>query len=391
MATSRGGRGGRPPRRDAPDGAGGGDPRAAKVCSASSRVASATPVAARGIRRGSPTRPERADRSPLAPPERLSRGGPDAPGLRALARRRTRGRAGLLRRGRARARSLPTYPTGAFTQAYVASYAAWVEILSARFANGRALHEQATAIADRYGMLFWIAAGPSVTRSARGPGEPPAGARASRLGDGAVARLGAEAFLPFVQTQRAHAPSHFRRPGTPHSRTSTSRWRMPDADRALVHRGDAPAPRRDPPHLDPHGRRRRARRARSRASTRRRTGRAGLRAPCRVDLVELDVRRRSDAERARRRSETYSTRCRQAASSRRRRPRPNLLPLRRGQRERLPGSAARRRRPTTVETTTARNSTPPVNTSLIHLSTPASDRPLIVNARKKIATSVPTR
>lgn len=103
-----------------------------------------------------------------------------------------------------RARSLPDYPTGAFTQAYVSSYAAWVEILARRFEQGRALHAETTAIAERYGMLFWTAAGRSGDAIGGGHlGEPGAAIAALAETIELWRSLGAEAFLPFVVTQRA--------------------------------------------------------------------------------------------------------------------------------------------------------------------------------------------
>ena len=83
------GRGDRPPRRDAPDRARGGDPvlrRCAAVLRGSHRRRADV---ARGIRAGvRRTHAGDAAVAPLAPPERLRRGGHDAPGLRAVARRR---------------------------------------------------------------------------------------------------------------------------------------------------------------------------------------------------------------------------------------------------------------------------------------------------------------
>ena len=43
-----------------------------------------------------------------------------------------------------------------------------------------------------------------------------------------------------------------------------------------------------------------------------------------------------------------------------------------------------------VEMSTATNRAAPLNTSLIHGSTPAKESPVTVKARKKMATSVPT-
>jgi class 3 adenylate cyclase/tetratricopeptide (TPR) repeat protein len=54
------------------------------------------------------------------------------------------------------AQALPHYPTGAFTEAYVASYAAMVASFAQRFDDTLSWYEHATAIAERYGMQFWL-------------------------------------------------------------------------------------------------------------------------------------------------------------------------------------------------------------------------------------------
>jgi tetratricopeptide (TPR) repeat protein len=103
-----------------------------------------------------------------------------------------------------RARTLPPYPIGAFTEAYVSSYAAWVAILAERFDEGRLLHEHTTQLAERYEMLFWLAAGQSGTAIGLGyAGEPRAALEQLEPAMGLWQALGAAAFLPFVVTQRA--------------------------------------------------------------------------------------------------------------------------------------------------------------------------------------------
>ncbi len=84
------------------------------------------------------------------------------------------------------------------------SYAAWVAILAGRFEDGLALHEEASAIADRYGMLFWAVAGTS--GRAIGMGFLGSPRHAIELLAPSIERwkeLGAGAFLPFVIAQRA--------------------------------------------------------------------------------------------------------------------------------------------------------------------------------------------
>jgi tetratricopeptide (TPR) repeat protein len=103
-----------------------------------------------------------------------------------------------------RARSLPEYPRGAFTEAYVCSYAAWIAILAGRFEDGRALHEEASAIADRYGMLFWAVAGSSGRAIGLGfLGSPRDAIELLAPSLEQWRELGAGAFLPFVIAQRA--------------------------------------------------------------------------------------------------------------------------------------------------------------------------------------------
>ena len=104
----------------------------------------------------------------------------------------------------ARARTLPRYPIGAFTEAYVSSYAAWVAILAERFEQGRSLHEHTRELAESYGMLFWVAAGWSGTAIGLGyAGEPRAALDQLEQAMGLWQALGAQAFLPFVVAQRA--------------------------------------------------------------------------------------------------------------------------------------------------------------------------------------------
>lgn len=109
-----------------------------------------------------------------------------------------------LDRAMRRAESLPSYPRGAFTEAYVASYAALIESLAGRFERGRELHERAIAVAERYGMQFWI----STATAGRA-------VALAHLGEPRVAldmlipameqwhNLGAGALLPYTLTQRA--------------------------------------------------------------------------------------------------------------------------------------------------------------------------------------------
>jgi tetratricopeptide (TPR) repeat protein len=103
-----------------------------------------------------------------------------------------------------RARTLPPYPVGVFTEAYVSSYAAWLAILAEEYDEGRALHSHTTELAERYGMFFWLAAGRSGIAIGLGHSGDPLGALA-QLDEsiGLWQALGAQAFLPFVVTQRA--------------------------------------------------------------------------------------------------------------------------------------------------------------------------------------------
>jgi class 3 adenylate cyclase/tetratricopeptide (TPR) repeat protein len=103
-----------------------------------------------------------------------------------------------------RAKSLPHYPTGAFTEAYVASYAALIEGLAGRYDRSRDLHEQAIAVAQRYGMQFWLStatAGRAI--SLAHIGEPRAALEMLAPAMEKWQSLGAEALLPFDIAQRA--------------------------------------------------------------------------------------------------------------------------------------------------------------------------------------------
>jgi hypothetical protein len=102
------------------------------------------------------------------------------------------------------AHSVAEYPRGAFTEAYVCSYAAWVAILAGRFEDGLALHEEARSIAERYGMLFWAVAGTSGRAIGTGfLGSPRDAIELLAPSLEQWQELGAGAFLPFVIAQRA--------------------------------------------------------------------------------------------------------------------------------------------------------------------------------------------
>src|SRR5262245_30199051 len=149
----------------------------------------------------------------------------------------------------------------------------------------------------------------------------------------------------------------------------------------------APRARRDPPPHGPGRPRPRARSGRHRAAS------GGDPGCARVRVAGRDRRRRLRLRRGTRRA----PRCARG------RPRPDAGG---GQRDRhrtrevctdeltparVPAqSAGARRRPMSADTITATNSAAPLHTSAIQLSTPASENPVIVKARKKIATSVPT-
>jgi tetratricopeptide (TPR) repeat protein len=128
-----------------------------------------------------------------------------------------------------RAQSLPSYPRGAFTEAYVASYAALIESLAGRFEQSRELHEQAIAVAQRYGMQFWIStatAGRAIALAHLG--EPRA---ALEMLDPAMEQwknLGAGALLPYDLTQRALM----------HLRLGDLRTALADVDDALARADD---------------------------------------------------------------------------------------------------------------------------------------------------------
>lgn len=100
------------------------------------------------------------------------------------------------------AASLP-FPTGPFSQGYAMTYAGWLANLDGRFAEGLDLQQQTLAVSDQYGLAFWTATATchgAISRARLGD----AGAIDTLAAGIALWRgLGAEAFVPCLQTDLA--------------------------------------------------------------------------------------------------------------------------------------------------------------------------------------------
>jgi len=102
------------------------------------------------------------------------------------------------------ARSLPQYPTGAFTEAYVASYSGLVASLAQEFEHARACHEHALGLGERYGMQFWLSTATAGCAIASGYlGDPRAALDVLTPALEQWRSLGAGALVPFDLTHRA--------------------------------------------------------------------------------------------------------------------------------------------------------------------------------------------
>ncbi len=103
------------------------------------------------------------------------------------------------------AQSLANYPTGAFTVAYVASYSGLLASFSRRYDEARVTNEHVLAVAERFGMQFWLSTATAGRAIAIGHlGDP---RTALDMLTPALAQwqsLGAGALVPFDTTERGY-------------------------------------------------------------------------------------------------------------------------------------------------------------------------------------------
>jgi tetratricopeptide (TPR) repeat protein len=117
----------------------------------------------------------------------------------------TRAADARLEQAMAAAQSLPNYPTGAFTEAYVASYSGLVASLSQRYEDARACHEHALALGERYGMQFWLSTATAGCAIASGYlGDPRTSIEVLTPALEQWQSLGAGALVPFDLTHRGY-------------------------------------------------------------------------------------------------------------------------------------------------------------------------------------------
>jgi tetratricopeptide (TPR) repeat protein len=93
---------------------------------------------------------------------------------------------------------------GPFSQSYALSYSGWVANLDGRYRDALDLHERTLEISRTYGFAFWAATSTCHAAINRARlSEPEAGAETLAAGIAQWRALGAEAFVPCLQTDLA--------------------------------------------------------------------------------------------------------------------------------------------------------------------------------------------
>lgn len=96
-----------------------------------------------------------------------------------------------------------SFPAGPFSQAYAMSYAGWLANLDSRYADGLELEEKTQEISARHGLAFWTATAMCHGAISRAHMGDPTGGDTLAAGIAQWRALGAEAFVPCLQTHLA--------------------------------------------------------------------------------------------------------------------------------------------------------------------------------------------